>query len=58
MESFVYRCPNTRQNVQGIIADAPGDKADDGFQAIVCNACARLHWVNPKTGRVLGASDK
>jgi hypothetical protein len=35
--------------VQGWIADDP---IDDN---VICTAYARTHWVNPKTGKVLGA---
>ena len=31
------------------------DPTSDEFEAVACNACAALHWVNPKTGKVLGA---
>jgi len=50
--TFLYRCPNTRQTVQGWSADEVTD--DDEYQSIACLACAQLHLVNPKTGKVLG----
>jgi hypothetical protein len=55
MAAFLYRCPNTGQNVQGFVADDTNEEAGNGFQAVVCTACTALHWVNPKTGKVLGA---
>ena len=57
MPPFLYRCPNTGTNVQGWIADDPDDRDDDSFEAVTCNACSRVHLVNPKTGKVLGSDD-
>jgi hypothetical protein len=47
--TFLYRCPNTGQNVQGWSADE-----DDPYQSFQCIACTRVHLVNLKTGKVLG----
>ena len=52
MATFLYRCPNTGQEVQGFVAD--GDLDASEFEAIACTACRQLHWVSPKTGQVLG----
>jgi hypothetical protein len=45
----------TARHVSGWIADTPDD--DDRVQAIECIACRRIHAVNPKTGKVVGAGD-
>jgi hypothetical protein len=55
MATCIFRCPNTGQKAQGFFAD---DLDDGDFEAISCTACTRLHWVNPKTGRVLGADEE
>jgi hypothetical protein len=55
MAPFVYRCPNTGMNVQGWIADDPTEREGETYHSITCTICTRLHLVNPKTGRVLGA---
>ena len=34
--------------------DLTGDKADS-YECVICTACMGAHWVNPKTGKVLGA---
>lgn len=47
---FLYRCPNTGRTVQGLTAE-------DTCEALTCLACRRLHFVNPATGKVLGADD-
>jgi len=54
--TFLYRCPNTGLNVQGWVADDPTE--GETYQPIPCTICTRLHLVNPKTGRVLGADEK
>jgi hypothetical protein len=57
MPPFVYRCPNTGLNVQGWVADDPteGDGEGETYAAISCTICTRVHLVDPKTGKVLGA---
>ena len=50
--TFLYRCPNTRQTVQGWSAEDPTDD-DNEYQSIACLACAQLHFVDLKTGKVL-----
>lgn len=41
--------------VQGFIAEKLPD--GDLFEPVTCTACTRIHLVNPKTGKVLGADD-
>jgi len=55
MPTFLYRCPTTGFRVQGYIPGGVED--DDVYEAVTCIACARVHMVNPKTGKVLGQSD-
>jgi hypothetical protein len=55
MAIFVFRCPNTRLRVQGFVADDPADT--EAFEPVTCTACTRVHLINPKTGKVLGADD-
>jgi hypothetical protein len=54
MSPFLYRCPNTGDNVQAWTADDPEDD-DLTYVQVTCLACAQAHLVNPKTGKVLGA---
>lgn len=58
MPAIIFRCPNTKLNVHGWIVDDPAVKDSDQFEAIACTACTRVHLVNPKTGKVLGADDE
>jgi hypothetical protein len=50
MPPFLYRCPNTGDNVQAWAADDPEDD-DLTYIQVTCLACAQAHLVNPKTGR-------
>ena len=56
MPPFLYRCPNTGDNVQAWAADDPEDD-DLTYVQVTCLACAQAHLVDPKSGRVLGAVD-
>jgi hypothetical protein len=58
MTIFVYRCPNTGKKVQGWTDDPPVADDAEAYQSVKCVACARLHWVNPRTGRVLEPTEK
>jgi hypothetical protein len=50
MATFLYRCPNNGQKVQGWSADEVREDDRDVYQPITCLACRRLHFVNPKSG--------
>jgi hypothetical protein len=63
--TFLYRCPSTGQTVQGWSADEvvddddPDQDADDArYQSVACLACTRVHLINLKTGKVLGAEEQ
>jgi hypothetical protein len=56
MTEFLYLCPNTGQQVQAWTDDPP--VAESAYQSVKCMACSRLHWVNPRTGRVLEPTGK
>jgi hypothetical protein len=57
MPPFLYRCPNTGDNVQAWAADDPDDDDLTYIQG-TCLACAQAHLVNPKTGKVQGSDDE
>ena len=50
---FIFKCPTTLENVQGWLDD-DDDAPDDRYEAMACPACARLHFFNRKTGKMLG----
>ena len=60
MAVVLYRCPNTRQQVQGIVDDPSEDDPDDDgdtYRSLACLACTSVHLINPRTGKVLGSDD-
>jgi hypothetical protein len=54
MATFLFRCPLTGYNVQGFVAE-DGDDDADTFHPFSCPACTRTHFVNPKTGKIVGS---
>lgn len=52
MASFLFTCPTTGMRVHGWAADEP--PAFDYFEAVECIACQRTHFVDPRTGKVVG----
>ena len=58
MTPFLFRCPNTGFNVQGWIAEAVENGDAERYESVSCLVCQQLHFVNPKTGKTLGANDE
>jgi hypothetical protein len=56
MAAFLYRCPATGFQVQGWVHDDEPDDGRETYEGVHCPACQRLHFANPKTGKVLGSS--
>lgn len=55
MAEILYRCPRTRMNAQGWLAeDAPPTRDQHVYVSIQCPACGQLHMVNPASKKVLG----
>jgi hypothetical protein len=53
--TFIFICPNTRLRIQGFLAeDAPNENT---YAPVRCLICTRMHYVNPKTGHVLGEKE-
>jgi hypothetical protein len=51
--AFIFICPNTRLRVQGFTAE--DTSARGTFVPVRCLACTATHYVNPSSGKVLGA---
>jgi hypothetical protein len=58
MTTFIYRCPATGLNVQGLFVDSQPAASGHAFESMTCTACGRTHLVDPKTGKVLGDTRK
>jgi hypothetical protein len=56
MARFVFTCPATSMNVQHWLDD--DDASENRYDSITCPACTRLHFLNRKTGRLLGQGEK
>ena len=56
MPPFIFKCPSTGLNVQEWVDDEDGP-ADNEFQGVICPACTRLHFLNRKTGKLLGEKE-
>jgi hypothetical protein len=54
MLPFIYRCPTTGLNIQGLFADAAAADDAETYESVSCPVCTRLHLVNRTTGRTLG----
>jgi hypothetical protein len=57
MGNFVFICPSTNLNIQHCRDEDDENASDNEYEAIMCKACARLHLINRKTGKVLGQND-
>ena len=53
MANLILRCPETGLNVQHHL-DEDEDAPENEYEGITCLACAKLHLLNRKTGRLLG----
>ncbi len=58
MESLIFRCTATGATVQIWLPDMPQPDSADQYEAVTCPACARVHLVNRKTGKMLGDKEK
>jgi hypothetical protein len=59
MLPLIFRCPVFKENVQHWLDDDDDPPADgESYEAITCPACARLHFVNRKTSKLLGDKKK
>jgi len=52
MTTLLFTCPTTLMKVQHWLAGGE-DTPDDEYEAVVCKACARVNFINRKTGKLL-----
>lgn len=51
---IVFKCPRTGLQVQTPLAHGSGEGEGEQFEAVKCLACTQMHFVNRRTGKVLG----
>jgi hypothetical protein len=51
MRNFLFRCPSTGMLVQGQVAASEGPSPE--YVGMTCLACAAVHLVNPRTGKLV-----
>ena len=56
MRPVTFRCPITGLQGQGWLADNATEA--DAFVTVACTACLQAHFVNVRTGKVLGERDE
>jgi hypothetical protein len=58
MAEIVFYCPNVDLSVQHLLDDSVQQKSNEElYEAILCFACTRLHFINKKTGKLLGQAE-
>jgi hypothetical protein len=57
MTHVIFTCPTTGMDVQQWLEDGE-DVTENEFELIACPACTKLHFLNRKTGKVLGQNDE
>ena len=55
MATFLYRMGLA---VQGWSAEDVTDEDAETYETVQCTACAQLHFVNPRTGKLLSKPDE
>ena len=57
MAIHIFICPNTKLNVQ-LWLEGGADTPENEYRSIICQACTRLHFINPRTGKLLGKKEQ
>ena len=57
MPTLLFTCPKTLMKVQHWL-DGGEDTPDCEYESVVCKACTGLHFINRKTGPLLGQEDE
>jgi hypothetical protein len=58
MAEIVFYCPNVDLSVQHLLDDSVEQKSDEEiYESVLCFGCTRLHFINKKTGKLLGQAE-
>lgn len=59
MGNIIFKCPRTGLNVQHWLADEPPlDNSSGSYEAVSCNACSALHFINRSSGKLVGEKEE
>jgi hypothetical protein len=58
MRKLTYQCPNAGVPVQIELAREADRHKSGRHEAVVCQACTRLHFIEVTTGKLLGHDQK
>jgi hypothetical protein len=58
MHKLTYLCPRTGMHVQVDFAREADRHKSESHEAVVCQACKRLHFIDVTTGKLLGHETK
>ena len=53
---ILFECPRTGSKVQALVHEDSAGFDDTRYETVLCPACANTHFVNARTGVVLGAA--
>jgi hypothetical protein len=56
MATLIFTCPACGMKVQHWL-EGGRDIQDNQYESVICRACTRLHFINRKTGKLLGYPD-
>jgi hypothetical protein len=54
MAQLMFKCPHTGMNVQHWLEETEPDERHPIYEAVICKACTRIHFINSATGKLLG----
>ena len=54
---IMFRCPQTDLDVQTLLDKQEKEEVEilETYEAVICPACTRLHFINKSTGKALGS---
>lgn len=53
---IIFSCPNTGDRVQGLLPDESTEPGTDVLHPVTCAACGGAHFINLRTGAMIGES--
>lgn len=55
--NLIFKCPETSLNVQHWLEDREEEPVHQ-YEAVICQACTKLDFINRTTGKLLGHDDE